>query len=177
MQDFIARAVGLAGIFKDVLKGFVKALSCMVITEEARRSRKGQGVGNDVERIAAVQAADGEGQAFLRRDDSHAKGLEIAVDIVEAVDRALGQVGAGAVAAVAVDADFKAKAAGHGSFVADGDFPCRNIPTDVGGIAGVYLPGAILFEIAQKVFEGPRCFFTPFKHEEDCAVPLIFPAM
>lgn len=62
-----------------------------------------------------MQASDGIGQAFLGRDDAHAKGLEVAVEIVEAVNRALGQVRSGAVAAVAVDADFKAKASGMGA--------------------------------------------------------------
>ena len=124
-----------------------------------------------------MQASDGIGQAFLGRDDAHAKGLEVAVEIVEAVNRALGQVRSGAVAAVAVDADFKAKASGHGGFVADGDFPCRNVPADVGGIAGIDVPRTVLFEVAQEVFERPRCFFTPFKHEEDRTVPLILPAV
>ena len=105
------------------------------------------------EGIAAVQAADRVGQAFLGRDDAHAQGLQVAVEIVEAVDWALGQVRTGTVAAVTVDADFKAKTAGHGGFVADGDFSGRNVPADVGGIAGVDLPGAVLFKVAQEIFK------------------------
>ena len=66
MQDVIAASVGLAGIFLGCPERLRKNLPGIVVTEEARRSRKGQGIGDDVERIAAVQAPDGIGQALLR---------------------------------------------------------------------------------------------------------------
>ena len=152
VQDVIAAVIGLAGVGEDALKFFIEALASVVVAEEAAGAGKGQAVGDDVEDVTAVQAADGEGQTFFRWYSPHPQGLHIAVEVVEAVDGAFGQVRPGAVAAVAVDADFKAEAAGHGSFVADSNFACRNIPADVGRVAGVDMPGTIGFQVAQEIF-------------------------
>ena len=88
MQDVVTAVIGLAGIGQDALEFFVEASACMVVAEEAARTGKGQAVGDDVEDVATVQAADGEGQTFFRRDGPHPQGLHVAVEVVETVDRA-----------------------------------------------------------------------------------------
>lgn len=151
MQDIVGAAVGAASVVKDAQEFFVKPFAGLVVTEEAAGTGEGQVVGDDVEGAAAVERTDRYGEPAQRRYDAHAQGLQVAVKGVEAVDGALGQIGTGTVAAVAVDSDFKAEAAGHGRFAADGDFPCRNVPAHVGGIAGVDMPAAFFFYIAKEI--------------------------
>ena len=175
MQDIVGAAVGAASVVQDAQEFFVKPFAGLVVAEEAARAGKCQVVGDDVEGAAAVERTDGYGEPAQGRHDAHAQGLQVAVKSVEAVDRALGQIRTGAVAAVAIDPDFEAEAAGHGRFAADGDFSRWNIPAHVGGIAGIDVPAAFFFYIVKEIGQGARFFFTLLEHEDDFAVPAVLP--
>ena len=165
-------AIGLGDALDHFLHVLVEGQAHLFPVEEPDSAAEGQVVGDDIAHSAGLQDAHRKGQRVKRGDLGQTGRLKGIVHSHEAVNRAVGLVGTGAVAALAVDGHVEAHGGGHGVAGIQRHLAALQPGVQMGAVYGIR-GDAVLVHIGEHIGRTGPDLLRPLEEEDHLAVDLL----